>query len=332
MTTIVQVENLSKRFSEDVLAVDNISFTVNEGEIFGFLGPNGAGKSTTINMLTTLLKPTGGKALVAGLDLAHQQDEVRKVIGLVPQDLTVDDNLSGRENMYLQADLYNVPRAEAKKRIEELLKLVNLEDAADRRVKTYSGGMRKRLELAEGLIHRPRILFLDEPTLGLDIQTRTAIWAYIRDLKKNHVITVFLTTHYLEEADGLCDRIAIIDHGKIVALDTPAELKRTVGGDVISLGVTSDKDLTEVIQQVQGVLSVKKEEGAYRIKATNGEQQTSVILKAIMDQGATVTSVNLSHPTLDQAFLEYTGRSMRDAEQSGGYDTAAAARAMRRRQ
>jgi ABC-2 type transport system ATP-binding protein len=331
VTVIVEVEKLSKRFSEDVLAVDDISFKVNEGEIFGFLGPNGAGKSTTINMLTTLLKPTGGKATVAGLDVATQQDEVRQVIGLVPQDLTVDDELSGRENMYLQADLYNVPRGEAKTRIDELLRLVNLEDAADRRVKTYSGGMRKRLELAEGLIHRPRVLFLDEPTLGLDIQTRTAIWAYIRHLKNEAVITVFLTTHYLEEADGLCDRIAIIDHGRIVALDTPEELKHAVGGDVISLGIESSKDLTDVIKSTPGVLGVKKEDGSYRIKATKGEELTSVVLKKIWDEGATVTSVNLSHPTLDQAFLEYTGRSMRDAEQSGGFDRMAASRAARRR-
>ncbi len=330
MSAIVEVENLTKRFSEDVLAVDNISFSVNVGEIFGFLGPNGAGKSTTINMLTTLLKPTSGRALVAGLDIAKQQDEVRHVIGLVPQDLTVDDELSGRENMYLQADLYNVPRGEAKARIEELLKLVNLEDAADRRVKTYSGGMRKRLELAEGLIHRPQVLFLDEPTLGLDIQTRTAIWEYIRELKKNNVITVFLTTHYLEEADGLCDRVAIIDHGKIVALDTPENLKHSVGGDVISLEVASDKDLTEDLRRVPGVMDAKKEDGQYRIKAVNGEELTPVVLKAVWDQGAVVTSVNLSHPTLDQAFLEYTGRSMRDAEQTGNFDRVAASRRARR--
>ncbi len=330
MSAIVEVENLTKRFSEDVLAVDNISFSVNVGEIFGFLGPNGAGKSTTINMLTTLLKPTGGRALVAGLDIAKQQDEVRHVIGLVPQDLTVDDELSGRENMYLQADLYNVPRGEAKARIEELLKLVNLEDAADRRVKTYSGGMRKRLELAEGLIHRPQVLFLDEPTLGLDIQTRTAIWEYIRELKKNKVITVFLTTHYLEEADGLCDRVAIIDHGRIVALDTPENLKHSVGGDVISLEVASDKDLTEDLRRVPGVMDARKEDGQYRIKAVNGEELTPVVLKAVWDRGAVVTSVNLSHPTLDQAFLEYTGRSMRDAEQTGNFDRVAASRRARR--
>lgn len=331
MAAIVEVKDLTKRFSEDVLAVDNISFTVEEGEVFGFLGPNGAGKSTTINMLTTLLKPTRGKAIVAGLDLARQQDEVRKVIGLVPQDLTVDDELSGRENMYLQADLYNVDRGRAKRDIEDLLRVVNLEEAADRRVKTYSGGMRKRLELAEGLIHHPRILFLDEPTLGLDIQTRVAIWDYIKDLKAKHNITVFLTTHYLEEADGLCDRIAIIDRGKIVALDTPAALKRSVGGDVVDLIVDGTADFSGIIRQVDGILDVRREDGAYRIKAVKGEASIPKVLQAVSGQGGNVTSVSLSRPSLDQAFLEYTGRSMRDAEQSGGFDRAAAARASKRR-
>mgnify|MGYP000889084619 FL=1 len=331
MTAIVEVKNLTKRFSEDVLAVDNVSFTVEEGEVFGFLGPNGAGKSTTINMLTTLLKPTSGKAIVAGFDLARQQDEVRKVIGLVPQDLTVDDELSGRENMYLQADLYNVDRDRAKRDIEDLLRVVNLEEAADRRVKTYSGGMRKRLELAEGLIHHPRILFLDEPTLGLDIQTRVAIWDYIKDLKAKHNITVFLTTHYLEEADGLCDRIAIIDRGKIVALDTPAALKRSVGGDVVDLIVDGTADFSGTIRQVDGILDVRREDGAYRIKAVKGEASIPKVLQAVSGQGGNVTSVSLSRPSLDQAFLEYTGRSMRDAEQSGGFDRAAAARASKRR-
>lgn len=331
MTAIVVVENLTKRFSEDVLAVDGISFTVNEGEIFGFLGPNGAGKSTTINMLTTLLRPTGGKALVAGLDIATEQDAVRKVIGLVPQDLTVDDELSGWENMYLQADLYNVPKEEAKRDIEELIRVVNLEDAADRRVKTYSGGMRKRLELAEGLIHHPRILFLDEPTLGLDIQTRAAIWEYIKDLKTKHNITVFLTTHYLEEADGLCDRIGIIDHGKIVALDTPATLKRSVGGDVIELKVDSAVDLSDPIKNVEGILDVKKENDTYRIKALKGEAAIPKVLLAVTNNGGTVTNVSLHRPSLDQAFLEYTGRSLRDAESSGGFDRMAASRASRRR-
>jgi ABC-2 type transport system ATP-binding protein len=331
MSSIVVVENLVKRFSEEVLAVDNVSFTVEEGEIFGFLGPNGAGKSTTINMLTTLLKPTSGKATIAGLDVSKQQDQVRRVIGLVPQDLTVDDELSGRENMYLQADLYNVPKEEAKQDIEDLLKVVDLVDAADRMVKTYSGGMRKRLELAEGLIHHPRILFLDEPTLGLDIQTRAAIWDYIKDLKAKHNITVFLTTHYLEEADGLCDRIGIIDHGKIVALDSPATLKRSVGGDVLTIGAHSEQDLSTIIAAVPGIISAKRDDGNYRVKAINGEAATPYVLKAIWEQGVTVTSVTLTRPTLDEAFLEYTGRSLRDAEQSGSFDRMAASRASRRR-
>lgn len=330
MGAIVEVDNLVKRFNGEVLAVDDISFTVEEGEIFGFLGPNGAGKSTTINMLTTLLRPTSGRALVAGLDIVKEAQKVRHAIGLVPQDLTVDDELSGRENMYLQADLYNVPRAEAMRDIDELLAVVNLEDAADRLVKTYSGGMRKRLELAEGLIHHPRILFLDEPTLGLDIQTRAAIWDYIKDLKAKHNITVFLTTHYLEEADGLCDRIGIIDHGKIVALDTPLALKRSVGGDVLSIGVGTDRDLAPAIRRAEGVLDVKREDGMYRVKAIKGEAAIPEVLKLIWEEGATVTSVTLSRPTLDQAFLEFTGRSMRDAEQSGTFDRSVANRRARR--
>ena len=330
MTTVVEVKNLTKRFSEDVLAVDSISFTVEEGEIFGFLGPNGAGKSTTINMLTTLLKPTSGSAKVSGLDVSEQQDEVRKVIGLVPQDLTVDDELTGRENMYLMADLYNVPRDEAKRDIEELLHVVDLEDAADRRVKTYSGGMRKRLELAEGLIHHPHILFLDEPTLGLDVQTRSAIWAYIKNLKAKHNITVFLTTHYLEEADGLCDRIGIIDHGKIISLDTPTKLKNVVGGDVIELKVNGDKDVSDIIREIPDVTSVKKEDESYRVKATNGEAALPIVLKSVWDSGLIVSGATLHRPSLDQAFLEYTGRSLRD-EESSGFDKMAAARASRRR-
>jgi len=315
MSTIVEVTNLTKRYNEEVLAVDSISFSVEEGEVLGFLGPNGAGKTTTISMLCTLLRPTSGKARVAGFDISERQDEVRKVIGLVPQELTVDDELSGRENMILQADLYNVPRMEAAKRIDELLHIVGLEDAADRLVKTYSGGMRKRLELAEGLIHYPRVLFLDEPTLGLDVQTRTAIWEHIRRLKKEQNITIFLTTHYLEEADELCDRIAIIDHGKIVALDTPATLKRSVGGDVLELKTSESRDLTEVIRSTEGVVDVKREDGAYRVKVMDGEASTPRILKAMWDEGASVSSIMLHRPSLDQAFLEYTGRSLRDAEQ-----------------
>lgn len=335
MAPIVEVNNLVKVFNGSVRAVDGISFTVEEGEVFGFLGPNGAGKTTTISILTTLLRPTSGTAKVAGYDIVHQAREVRNVIGLVPQDLTVDDDLTGRENMILQGDLYGVPRQELLKRTEELLDLVGLSDAADRLVKTYSGGMRKRLELAEGLIHRPRVLFLDEPTLGLDIQTRAAIWEHIRTLQETHNTTIFLTTHYLEEADSLCDRIAIIDHGKIVAMDTPEALKAGLGGDVIEIRIRDVMDFSQSISSIEGVKEVSVSDGSYRIKATDGEKLAPEILRRLWDSGATVESLRISRPNLDQVFLEYTGRSLRDAMESGPIDRgqrrAMALQARRRR-
>jgi ABC-2 type transport system ATP-binding protein len=335
LNAVIEVENLVKVYNGTIRAVDGVTFCVEKGEIFGFLGPNGAGKTTTISILTTLLKPTSGVAKILGHDVTKEPYKVRKLIGLVPQELTVDDDLTGRENMLLQADLYGVPRREAIERIDELLSLVNLEDAADRLVKTYSGGMRKRLELAEGLIHQPSVLFLDEPTLGLDVQTRAAIWNHIRDLKKKHNMTIFMTTHYLEEADSLCDRIAIIDHGRIMALDTPETLKRSIGGDVVQIKVNSDSDLTDLIQNVAGVVNVKKEGDEYRIKAVNGEKIIPALLKVIVDHGVSVESVHLERPNLDQVFLEYTGRSLRDAEQTGSMDKfqrrAAALQARRRR-
>ncbi|MEI6795558.1 MAG: ATP-binding cassette domain-containing protein, partial [Methanomassiliicoccales archaeon] len=271
MVAIIEVKDLVKIYNGSIRAVDSISFEVAEGEVFGFLGPNGAGKTTTIKMLTTLLLPTSGTCKVCGYDSVKQPTEVRQSIGLVPQELTVDDDLTGRENMLLQATLYGVELKLAKGRIDDLLSLVKLEEAADRLVKTYSGGMRKRLELAEGLIHRPKVLFLDEPTLGLDIQTRTTMWDHIRELKKTSNMTVFMTTHYLEEADSLCDRIGIIDKGKIMAMDTPQKLKDSLGGDVISLKVTGEMDYSEAIKKVEGVFSVKKEDGSYRVKVLNGE-------------------------------------------------------------
>jgi ABC-2 type transport system ATP-binding protein len=255
---------------------------------------------------------------------------VRKSIGLVPQELTVDDDLTGRENMLLQSTLYGVELKLAKERIDELLHLVKLEDAAERMVKTYSGGMRKRLELAEGLIHRPKVLFLDEPTLGLDIQTRTTMWEHIRELRKSENMTVFMTTHYLEEADSLCDRIGIIDNGKIMALDTPRKLKESLGGDVISLKVGGEVDYTQAIKSVEGVLSVKKEDGSYRVKVLNGETVTAPLLQEISKSGGRVTYVTLERPNMDQVFLEYTGKSLRDAEQAGSFDKMAASRQMRR--
>jgi ABC-2 type transport system ATP-binding protein len=331
MTSIIEVRDLVKRYNENIIAVDGASFTVEEGETFGFLGPNGAGKSTVINMLTTLLKISGGEARIAGYDLMDQQDQIRKVIGLVPQDLTVDDNLSGRENMQLQADLYRIPRDEARTTIGELLKIVDLESAADRLVKTYSGGMRKRLELAEGLIHHPRVLFLDEPTLGLDIQTRAAIWGHIRLLKLKDHITVFVTTHYLEEADEQCDRVAIIDHGKIVAIDRPAALKSSIGGDVVTISSDGAVGLTDIIRSVEGVLDVRKDKDQYRVKVTSGEVAIPKLLTAIVAAGAPVMSVSLVKPSLDQAFLEYTGKSMRDADQANTFDKGAVTRNAKRR-
>ncbi len=336
MVAVIEVKDLVKVYDKTIRAVDGISFEVQEGEIFGFLGPNGAGKTTTISMLTTLLKPTSGEAKVMGLDVNAEPDKVRHEIGLVPQELTVDDDLTGRENMMLQATLYGVSKKEAVERIDELLKLVKLEEAADRYVKTYSGGMRKRLELAEGLIHRPKILFLDEPTLGLDVQTRAVMWEHIRDLKMKHNMTVFMTTHYLEEADALCDRIGIIDLGRIMALDTPMTLKRSLGGDVLTVKVTAnDIDYTPLIQSVGGVVEVKKEGDEYRIKLTNGETQLAPVVKTITDNNGQIGGVSLQRPNMDQVFLEYTGKSLRDAEQAGSMNKSQAraqAAQMRRRQ
>jgi len=324
MGAIIEVNNLEKVFNGTIRAVDGVTFQVEEGEIFGFLGPNGAGKTTTISILTTLVKPTGGSAKVMGLDVIKDADKVRRVIGLVPQELTVDDDLTGRENMMLQATLYNVPKRDAVERMDELIGLVKLEDAADRMVKTYSGGMRKRLELAEGLIHRPHVLFLDEPTLGLDVQTRAVMWDHIKNLKQKHNMTVFMTTHYLEEADSLCDRIGLIDNGKIMALDTPSTLKRSLGGDVLQIKVEGENDLTAVIQGVQGVVEIKKEGTDYRVKVVKGETAMPLVLKALMDNGGTVTSVSLERPNMDQVFLEYTGRSLRDAQQMGSMNKSQA--------
>ena len=232
--TVLDISNLTKSFDGGKTnAVDGVSFTVPEGEIFGFLGPNGAGKSTTINMLTTILKPTSGNAVICGYDLAKSSAAVRRNIGVVPQESTADDDLTGFENVLLCADFYGISRRLSVPRARELLELVELSDAARRKVSTYSGGMRRRLELASGLINRPKLLFLDEPTLGLDVQTRAAVWDYIRRLKREFHMTLFMTTHYLDEADNLCDRIAIIDHGKILKIGSPTDLKQSIGGVIL---------------------------------------------------------------------------------------------------
>jgi len=313
---IIKVEGLTKIFNHSLTAVDHINFSVKHGEIFGFLGPNGAGKTTTIKMLITVLKPTEGKATILGGDIAKQSMDVRGAIGVVPQEYTADEDLTGYENILLCADLYGIPRSVSKKRAMELLELVELTGFKDKRVQTYSGGMRRRLELASGLINRPKVLFLDEPTLGLDVQTRAATWNYVRMLKIEFVMTFFLTTHYLEKADALCDRIAIIDHGKIVAIGTPTSLKDSLGGDIIRLSVQKVEDITGLISKIEHVKEVRKENGSYLIKSANGELAAPLIIEALRKSGLVVTKLSLTKPTLNEVYLQYTGRSMRDAEES----------------
>lgn len=311
---IVKVENLSKTFGT-LKAVDGVSFEVKEGEIFGFLGPNGAGKSTTINMLTTLLRPTGGTAEVNGLDIHKHPNEVRRNVGVVPQEYTADEDLTGLQNIILCGDLYGIPRSNSSPHAQELLKLVELQDAANRKVSTYSGGMRRRLELACGLINYPRLLFLDEPTLGLDVQTRAAVWQYIKMLKEEYQMTLFLTTHYLEEADSLCDRIAIIDHGHIIKTGSPTELKASIGGDVIAIGVAeSEPDISSDIAKINLVKDVKKVGNQYRIKAEIGEEAAIQVIDAVRSKGLHVTGISVTKPSLDEVYLEYTGRTLREEE------------------
>jgi ABC-2 type transport system ATP-binding protein len=313
---VIKVEGLTKVYNGGLVAVDHIDFSVKRGEIFGFLGPNGAGKTTTINMLITVVRPTGGKATVLGGDIAKQSVEVRSSIGVVPQEYTADEDLTGYENIILCADLYGIPHSVSKKRALELLKLVELTSFKDKRVQTYSGGMRRRLELACGLINRPKVLFLDEPTLGLDVQTRAATWNYVKMLKQEFGMTLFLTTHYLEEADALCDRIAIIDHGKIVVIGTPTDLKDSLGGDIMTVAIQKDVDITELIRNIEHVKEVKKENDSYIIKSANGEATAPLIIEALRKNGHVVTKLSLTKPTLNEVYLQYTGKSMRDAEES----------------
>jgi ABC-2 type transport system ATP-binding protein len=312
--TIVKVEGLSKSFGQ-LKAVDDVSFEINQGEVFGFLGPNGAGKSTTINILTTMMRPTSGKATVCGFDVHSHATDVRRNVGVVPQEYTADEDMTGYQNILLCADLYGLPRSDSKPHAEELLKLVELQDAAHRKVKTFSGGMRRRLELACGLVNYPKLLFLDEPTLGLDVQTRAAVWKYIRMLKEQFKMTLFLTTHYLEEADSLCDRIAIIDHGRIVKVGSPEQLKASVGGDIIIVGVReAEPDISSEISKLELVKDVKKKGAEYRVKAEMGEEASPQIMDLVRSKGLHVTKISLTKPTLDEAYLELTGRSLREEE------------------
>ena len=313
---IIEAKGLTKVFNGYLTAVDHVTFEVKEGEIFGFLGPNGAGKTTTINMLITVLKPTEGTATVCGHDIVKEANMVRRKIGVVPQEYTADEDLTGYENIILCADLYGIPREISKKRAMELLELVQLTEFKDKKVETYSGGMRRRLELACGLINRPKVLFLDEPTLGLDVQTRANIWEYIKLLKKEYGMTLFMTTHYLEEADTLCDRIAIIDHGRILVIGSPDELKSSLGGDIITLRINENRDISGLIEKIENVREVRRIKDKYRIKVKDGESTAPLIIEALRNEGIKVTRLSLSKPSLNEVYLEYTGRSMRDQEES----------------
>ena len=294
------------------VAVDGVSFEVRRGEIFGFLGPNGAGKTTTISILTTLLSPTSGRARVEGVDVMARPDDVRRRLGLVFQRSTADEELTGRENMTIQAGLYGQSGDGVNQHITDLLTQMDLGTVGDRFVKTYSGGMRRRLELAVGMVHKPRILFLDEPTLGLDPQGRAGFWRYIRSLRETQGITVFMTTHYLEEADQLCDRIAVIDQGRIIALGTPRELKDGLGGDILEIRVGHGApDFAPSVKSLPGVTALSRTDDTYRVKCSNGESLVPKAILAAERAGIPVTRVTVSKPTLDEVFLELTGRAYR---------------------
>ncbi len=304
--TIIAVQNLSKQF-KSITAVDGISFSVNEGEVFGFLGPNGAGKTTTINILCTLLSPTGGTAEIAGHDCSKNSDGVRTSIGLIFQDTTLDAGLTAYENLKFHAYLYNLDRKLTEKRIDEMLGVVELQGRKHELIKNFSGGMKRRLEIARGLLHYPRVLFLDEPTLGLDPQTRNTIWDFINTLRKKESITVFMTTHYMEEAEN-CDRIAVIDHGKIIALDTPARLKATVHGDVIRIVTVDNRSAIDEIRKDFN-LTAREENGGLVLETEKGDEFIPKLLRSLTVQ---TLSVSLQKPRLNDVFLKLTGRTIRD--------------------
>jgi ABC-2 type transport system ATP-binding protein len=304
------MDGLRKRYG-DFEAVRGIDLTIDAGETFGFLGPNGAGKSTAIGMLCTLIKPTGGQARVAGFDVVRQRDDVRRNIGLVFQDTTVDTYLSAERNLRLHAELYGIPRAVVEPRLRQVLDMVGLWERRKNKVATFSGGMRRRLEIARGLMHSPRVLFLDEPTVGLDPQTRSSIWRYIRELKQAEDITIFLTTHYMDEAE-YCDRIAIMEQGKIIALDTPEALKASVGKDRVQIHTDDDTAAITALREHFGLTAVLAE-GTVTVSVEHGEE---FVPRLFAGFPVPIRAVNVSRPTLDDVFMSYTGTTIRDAETS----------------
>ena len=308
---IIEAKGLTKVY-DGLTAVDHIDLEVEEGEIFGFLGPNGAGKTTTIKMLTTLLRPSEGWARICGYDVVKQPDLVRRSIGVVFQEPALDDQLTGRENLDFHARLYGLSKREREERIEEVLRLVGLSDRADELVKNYSGGMKRRLEIARGFVHHPKVLFLDEPTLGLDVQTRRAIWNYIVELNRREGVTIFLTTHYLEEADKLSDRVAIIDRGRILAVDSPRNLKDMVKSDVISLTCSDPRRLGKILESASWVRDVKYYGDGLSIYVEIGEKRIPEIIRIAEENGIRISSITLREPSLEDVYLSFTGRSIRE--------------------
>ena len=318
----IDVNSLTKKFGSSK-AVDNISFTVEEGEIFGFLGPNGAGKSTTMMVLTTLLKPTSGHALVGGYNVVSEAKKVREKIGFVQQEISVDEFLTGRENLYLHARINQIPRNLIKSRIDDVLELVELGEKRDKATLTYSGGMRKRLDIANGLLSRPAVLFLDEPTVGLDIQTRRKIWGYIRKIRKDFGMTIFISTHYMEEADGLCDRIGIIDHGKIQVIDKPKSMKSAIENEIISFNLVDGKanqdTLIDQISKIEFVKEVKNKQNLITVFSTKSNEVIPKIFQASTNLEIRINSLTLKQPTLDDVFISYTGHDLRDETKNKKY-------------
>jgi ABC-2 type transport system ATP-binding protein len=314
MGTAIRVENLVKRF-DATLALDHLSFTVAAGELFGLLGPNGAGKTTAINILATLLRPTSGIAEVAGIPVAGDRDALRRRIGVVFQEPALDVKLTGRENLQFHAMMYGLDRAARRERIGHVLELVDMQDKADLLVEKYSGGMKRRLEIARGLIQQPQVLFLDEPTLGLDAQTRRHIWDYVKELNKTKGVTIILTTHYMDEADYLCDRVAIVDRGRIVALDQPRRLKDLLGGDVVNLEIQGrEEPLVAALAREDWVTAIQRHDGQLSLTMERGDRRIPELMELAQRCGVTVRSVNLRKPSLEDVFLHFTGRSIREDE------------------
>jgi len=314
----IEVDKLTKRFG-DLAAVDAVSFTVEDGEIFGLLGPNGAGKTTLIRMLTTLTPPTSGTARVGGYDVVREADAVRHTLGVIPQAFTSDPELTAEENMLIHAKLYGVPSGQRAALIDRLLETVDLAKFKSKLVRTFSGGMRRRLEIARGLVHSPKILFLDEPTTGLDPVSRTNVWEMIRRLRDESHLTILLTTHYMDEADKLCDRIAIVDHGKLVALDSPTQLKDSIPGtDTVEAEFTNaPADWTEQLQKLSHAASVIARDGAVHIASNDGPATVAALMDLARAEGVTVRRVSVQGTTLDDVFLHYTGSALRDSANEG---------------